>query len=118
MRRGAHVRVTVDSCDKAVDGHVDSIQRGAGQAFGILPPENATGNAVRFHSDSSPLGSLSGAQASAAGLGRPGTDIKLYSAGFDATWEIDLFGQVRRSVEAARAGTEAARWQIVTGNSR
>jgi multidrug resistance efflux pump len=30
-----------------VDGHVDSIQRGAGQAFGILPPENATGNYVK-----------------------------------------------------------------------
>ena len=28
-------------------GHVDSIQRGAGQAFGILPPENATGNYVK-----------------------------------------------------------------------
>jgi membrane fusion protein (multidrug efflux system) len=47
MRRGQHVRVTVDSCDKEVDGHVDSIQRGAGQAFGILPPENATGNYVK-----------------------------------------------------------------------
>jgi membrane fusion protein (multidrug efflux system) len=47
MRRGQHVKVTVDSCDKAVDGHVDSIQHGAGQAFGILPPENATGNYVK-----------------------------------------------------------------------
>ena len=47
MRRGQHVRVTVDSCDKDIDGHVDSIQRGAGQAFGILPPENATGNYVK-----------------------------------------------------------------------
>src|ERR1700744_3385283 len=47
MRRGQHVRVTVASCDKDIDGHVDSIQRGAGQAFGILPPENATGNFVK-----------------------------------------------------------------------
>jgi membrane fusion protein (multidrug efflux system) len=47
MRRGQYVRVIVDSCDKAIDGHVDSIQRGAGQAFGILPPENATGNFVK-----------------------------------------------------------------------
>ena len=47
MRRGQHVRVTVDSCDKDIDGHIDSIQRGAGQAFGILPPENATGNFVK-----------------------------------------------------------------------
>ena len=47
MRRGQYVRVTVDSCDKNIDAHVDSIQRGAGQAFGILPPENATGNYVK-----------------------------------------------------------------------
>ncbi len=26
---------------------MDSIQRGAGQAFAILPPENATGNYVK-----------------------------------------------------------------------
>ncbi|HON39250.1 MAG TPA: efflux transporter outer membrane subunit [Deltaproteobacteria bacterium] len=32
----------------------------------------------------------------------------LYSAGFDARWEIDLFGGVRRSVEAADADLQAA----------
>ena len=31
-----------------------------------------------------------------------------YDAGFDATWELDLFGRVRRSVEAAHAQTEEA----------
>ena len=30
-----------------IEGRVDSLQRGAGQAFGILPPENATGNFVK-----------------------------------------------------------------------
>lgn len=47
MRPHQAVTVTVDSCDKDADGHIDSIQRGAGQAFGILPPENATGNYVK-----------------------------------------------------------------------
>ncbi|MGB2928836.1 MAG: efflux transporter outer membrane subunit [Desulfobacterales bacterium] len=32
---------------------------------------------------------------------------KLYSAGFDAGWELDIFGGVRRSVEAAQANLEA-----------
>jgi NodT family efflux transporter outer membrane factor (OMF) lipoprotein len=32
----------------------------------------------------------------------------LYQVGFDASWELDLFGRVRRSVEAAEAETEAA----------
>jgi membrane fusion protein (multidrug efflux system) len=48
MRVGQSATVTVDACGKTdVPGHVDSIQRGAGQAFGILPPENATGNFVK-----------------------------------------------------------------------
>jgi membrane fusion protein, multidrug efflux system len=48
MRVGQHVRVEVDACsDVKIKGRVDSIQRGAGQAFGILPPENATGNYVK-----------------------------------------------------------------------
>jgi len=33
--------------------------------------------------------------------------ITSYQAGFDASWELDLFGGIRRSVEAARADTEA-----------
>jgi membrane fusion protein (multidrug efflux system) len=48
MRPGQPVTVAVDACgDADIRGHVDSIQRGAGQAFGILPPENATGNYVK-----------------------------------------------------------------------
>jgi outer membrane protein, multidrug efflux system len=29
-----------------------------------------------------------------------------YNAGFDATWELDLFGRVRRNIEASRAAVE------------
>jgi NodT family efflux transporter outer membrane factor (OMF) lipoprotein len=32
-----------------------------------------------------------------------GTERKLYAAGFDATWELDLFGGKQRSIEAAEA---------------
>lgn len=34
--------------------------------------------------------------------------IDTYQAGFDASWEIDLFGGIRRSVEAARADLGAS----------
>jgi membrane fusion protein (multidrug efflux system) len=48
MRPGQPATVHIDACPTAdVHGHVDSIQRGSGQAFGILPPENATGNFVK-----------------------------------------------------------------------
>lgn len=36
-----------------------------------------------------------------------GLDRELYAAGFDAGWEIDIFGGVRRSIEAAQANLEA-----------
>ncbi|HET8563012.1 MAG TPA: efflux transporter outer membrane subunit, partial [Candidatus Binatia bacterium] len=40
----------------------------------------------------------------------PGIDLdqNLYKAGFDASWEIDVFGGVRRSVEAADANVQAS----------
>jgi membrane fusion protein (multidrug efflux system) len=48
MRVGQHVAIKVDACPRdKIEGHVDSVQYGAGQAFGILPPENATGNYVK-----------------------------------------------------------------------
>jgi len=40
--------------------------------------------------------------------GLPGVSTDLYQAGFDASWEIDVFGGVRRSVEAANADYQAA----------
>lgn len=35
-------------------------------------------------------------------------DRNLFSVGFDATWELDVFGRVRRGVEAADADLESA----------
>jgi outer membrane protein, multidrug efflux system len=34
--------------------------------------------------------------------------VNLYQLGFDASWELDLFGRVRRSVEAAEAQSQEA----------
>ncbi len=41
----------------------------------------------------------------ATGVGR---QEELYDAGFDAAWELDIFGRVRRSVQAAKASVQAA----------
>jgi outer membrane protein, multidrug efflux system len=35
-------------------------------------------------------------------------DTRFYEAGFDAFWELDLFGRVRRNVEAQRAAEQSA----------
>lgn len=47
MRPGQPVDLTIDACPERLKGHVVSIQRGAGQAFALLPSENATGNYVK-----------------------------------------------------------------------
>jgi len=54
----------------------------------------------------------SGAGGGQVGIGLPGTDFTTYSVGFDASWELDLFGQTRRSVEAARGRVEAQQWSL------
>lgn len=43
-------------------------------------------------------------------IGAPGATVETYQVGFDASWELDLFGGARRAVEAAQARTEAAVW--------
>lgn len=48
MKPGQEVEFTVDAYPgHTFHGHVDSIQRGSGAAFSLLPPENATGNYVK-----------------------------------------------------------------------
>ena len=48
MRIGQGVAIEVDAYPGVKFlGHVDSIQRGAGQAFSLLPAQNATGNYVK-----------------------------------------------------------------------
>jgi membrane fusion protein, multidrug efflux system len=48
VRPGQPVTVTIDAHPGAkLAAHVDSLQRGSGARFSLLPPENATGNFVK-----------------------------------------------------------------------
>lgn len=60
---------------------------------GLLPTLDANGAHTRFRASDN--------------AGAPG-DGGLYQVGFDAQWELDIFGGRRRAVEAARAELEAA----------
>lgn len=61
---------------------------------GLLPTLDGSGSGVR--------------QQSAASSQLPGTRVSnLFQTGFDASWEIDLFGANARSVEAAGANVQA-----------
>jgi outer membrane protein, multidrug efflux system len=66
-----------------------------------FPIVNADGEYTRnLGSNNVPIGVPPG------GLG-PGEHSNLWQAGFDASWEIDVFGGQRRSIEAAGANYEA-----------
>ena len=57
--------------------------------------------------DVNATGSYSRGKNSEASLGFPTADASNYDVGLTASWEIDLFGHVRRSIEAARADYES-----------
>jgi len=69
---------------------------------GRYPTADATGEYTRnLGSENVPTGVPPG------GLG-PGIHSNLWQAGFDASWEIDIFGGIRHNVEAANANYQAA----------
>jgi NodT family efflux transporter outer membrane factor (OMF) lipoprotein len=61
---------------------------------GLFPTLDASGSASRSRGSEGTGGGNTGAR---------------FATGFDAAWELDLFGGVRRSVEAAEANLEASR---------
>lgn len=77
-----------------------ALRKGAsGQWF---PTLNASGSVQRTRASENTTPKA--AQAGGGG----GLTTNLYSAGFDAGWELDLFGGIARSVEAAEADVGAA----------
>jgi len=62
-----------------------------------------------FLSKNGPIDALMAANTAAAGAASPAVISKLniFNAFFDATWELDIFGKTRRSVEAAQAQLES-----------
>ncbi|HTJ99203.1 MAG TPA: efflux transporter outer membrane subunit [Bordetella sp.] len=80
-----------------------------------MPTVGALGAAVRTRSPNTSL--LSQGGSSNQGDGGSGGDsgggssgrgpVQFYTAGFDASWELDLFGGTRRAVEAASAEADA-----------
>ena len=76
------------------------------------PSVSAAVDALTFNTNraSPPPSGASGAGAAPqSGFTLP-SHLNLFAAGLDASWELDLFGGTRRSVEAARANSEAALW--------
>lgn len=84
----------------------------------LLPSAGVSASYLRYRLPLSGLGDISeaigntdGTQGEAASLPDDASG-GLWSAGFDATWEIDLFGGRRRQRDSSRAQAEAAEAQL------
>jgi outer membrane protein TolC len=82
-----------------------------------FPTFNANGSYNRqkasdvgvFANAPNPLGANGASGNTAGGIGsRKLNAFDVYQVGFDASWEIDLWGKVRRSVESSSASVEAS----------
>jgi outer membrane protein, multidrug efflux system len=86
----------------ASDRIIEAREELAGISTEELPLVEAQGAYARQHgSKNVPIGTPPG------GLG-PGVDSNLWLAGFDMSWEADLFGGTRRAIESASASASAA----------
>lgn len=85
------LRVALARFDRA-----NALLRGA--RFDALPTITAHGEAADMRSSAD----------QAPGTPREARDDESWSAGIAASWELDLFGRVRRAIEAGRAGAEAS----------
>jgi len=99
----AEQRVAAAAEDPTLDGAA-SYDRERGSENGILSLLGVTPNGTQAQSASggTPLGvaSMPGSKGSPA--------YNLYQFGFDAAWEVDIWGGTRRSVEAASALADAS----------
>jgi len=80
---------------------------GAGASPQVAAEASVTRQRISENAIPVPPGSGGGGGGS---IGLPGTEFTSWRAGFDASWELDLFGRNRREREAAAARTGAAIW--------
>ena len=75
------------------------------------PQVSAVGSATRQRISENAIPSPPGAGGgSSDGFAPPGEEFSTFRLGFDASWEIDVFGRTTRSIEAARARSAEAEW--------
>ena len=84
-------------------------------AAAALPQVNGASSAYRQQYSQNglislvPPGVLNGSNAGGSGGGTSlGNPFESYTAGFDASWELDLWGRVRRNIESSQAQADAS----------
>jgi len=105
FRYNTDIRVAVANL-KAVRAELSEARAGR------LPTTELSASYSRNRVGADQVGPAAGFAAGSAGgagtSGRDHQDFDLYQSGFDASYELDVFGRVSRSIEAARGDSEAA----------
>ena len=84
-----------------------------GNVATLFPTVDSSASYTHSQFSKNGFGSLGGTNSSTAGgttastFGLPGSRTNLYQTGFDAGWEVDLFGGTRRAIEAAAYALES-----------
>ena len=76
----------------------------------LWPTLTGSGSAKRAGNGAQTVSS--GSTTSSSALTGTGSPYSTFQAGFDASWELDLFGANRRATEAAQYGLDAAGWSL------
>ena len=87
-----------------------ALERAAGAAASPQLGGDASVTRQRISENAIPIPPGSGGGGSGGGFGLAGSEFTTFRLGFDASWELDLFGRNRREREAAAARTGAAIW--------
>ena len=77
---------------------------------GMSPQVAAEGSVTRQRISENAIPVPPGGGEGGGGFGLPGQEFTTFRIGFDASWEIDLFGRNIRQRQAASARTEGAVW--------
>jgi NodT family efflux transporter outer membrane factor (OMF) lipoprotein len=87
-----------------------ALERVAGAGGSPQVAAEASVTRQRISENAIPLPPGAGSGSGVGIFGLPGEEFATWRAGFDASWELDLFGRNRREREAAAARTGAAIW--------
>ncbi|PTQ08554.1 RND transporter [Sphingomonas oleivorans] len=102
VERGLAANLDIDAAGARLRQARASLRSARG---GLLPSASVSGSASRsIGRDSNSVFDPTTGQV----IGTSGGDTTIFRGSFDAAYEADIFGGIRRSVEAARAGAQAS----------
>ncbi len=112
LAENLNLKAAVAQLRQAREAQIIALSAGLPQLSSTAAVARMNANSRQINLDN--LGQAVGASGGAGGGGQifnTPSHLNLFTAAFDATWEIDIFGGFRRGVEEAKANTEAAVWQ-------